>query len=258
MFRLFCIIKDFKSYDPIEVNLPYGIDKDTLIISRHYMNIKINGKIHRINPNVCLYYPAGSPIYSATSDDYYHYYQIQFFRDRSFLTDSFLPASKPIILRDPEHILNMIDLIAYENILEDPNHETIIDYMMRSLLLKIRSYTKTMPDIPFYDKLVWLRQQIYQYPEKNWELSDIADRMHISSGYLYRLYKKAFMVTCKQDTVKSRIQAACHLLTYSRLSVSQIAAHTGYNNTEHFCRQFKKYVLLTPAEYRNTRGDIYD
>lgn len=250
MFKLFCIIKDFKSYDPIEVNLPYGIDKDLLLISKHYMNIKIYGEIHRINPNICIYYPAGTPIYAATSDDYYNDCQVQFFRDESFLTNSFLPVSEPIILRDPEHISNIIDIIAYENILEDPDHEILIDYLIRSLLLKIKSYTKTIPVIPFYDKLVWLRHEIYQHPENNWELSDIAKQLHISSGYLYRLYKKAFMCTCTQDAVKSRIQAAMHLLTYSNLTISQIAAHIGYNNIEHFCRQFKKYALVTPAEYR--------
>lgn len=38
------------------------------------------------------------------------------------------------------------------------------------------------------------------------------------------------------------------------ISLTDIAANTGYDNTNYFCRLFKKYVGMSPAQYRSRKN----
>ena len=69
-------------------------------------------------------------------------------------------------------------------------------------------------------------------------------------------YKEAFHTTCMQDLIKSRIQYSKNALVYSGQSISKIALHAGYNSTEHFCRQFKKYTGMRPSQYRKSKNPV--
>ena len=51
----------------------------------------------------------------------------------------------------------------------------------------------------------------------------------------------------------ARVQAAEELLVSSADSVERIAARCGYNNTEHFIRQFRARTGTTPTGYRKSR-----
>lgn len=46
------------------------------------------------------------------------------------------------------------------------------------------------------------------------------------------------------------LRMASDQLTYTDDTIAQIAEHCGYNNLEHFCRQFKKITGKTPLTYR--------
>ena len=78
----------------------------------------------------------------------------------------------------------------------------------------------------------------------------MANSIHISEGYLQSIYKHFFNTTCIADVINSRIQTASELLISTNKSIEEIAETCGYQNTEHFIRQFKKSIGITPAKYR--------
>ena len=49
-----------------------------------------------------------------------------------------------------------------------------------------------------------------------------------------------------------RIGKAKELLENTDLTVSEICAQTGFNSDQNFIRVFKKYVGMTPGQYRKT------
>lgn len=71
--------------------------------------------------------------------------------------------------------------------------------------------------------------------------------------------QSAFCRFFKDNTNKSftnflnetRINRACSLLLEKKLSISQVAWETGFNNTANFYRQFNKHTGKTPAKFRN-------
>ena len=44
-----------------------------------------------------------------------------------------------------------------------------------------------------------------------------------------------------------------HLLTTTTFPINQIAAQVGYNSRQHFIRQFKNLLGVTPIEYRKSQ-----
>ena len=78
----------------------------------------------------------------------------------------------------------------------------------------------------------------------------MAKDLHISTGYLQLLYKREFNVSCMDDVISFRLLKARDLLIYTTESISEIAWQCGYNNPEHFCRQFRKFTGTSPGEFR--------
>ena len=58
------------------------------------------------------------------------------------------------------------------------------------------------------------------------------------------------VVSAQGDTTDDLIEKAKEILSSSQATISQVAAMCGYDNEEHFMRQFKKNVGVTPTVYR--------
>ncbi len=103
---------------------------------------------------------------------------------------------------------------------------------------------------PYTRALYALRRSIQMEPAKNWTVKRMAERLNISTSYLQALYKQQFGVSCMEDVINNRIRHARHLLEHSQMSSMEIAMECGYHTAEHFNRQFRKIMGMTPLEYR--------
>lgn len=96
-----------------------------------------------------------------------------------------------------------------------------------------------------------LRHEILTNPQKDWNVTDMACSVGVSSSHLHRLYKQFFKVSCLEDIITSRMNRAQQLLAYTHLHIQEIALQCGYKNDSHFMRQFKKRFGMTAVQYRN-------
>ena len=78
----------------------------------------------------------------------------------------------------------------------------------------------------------------------------IANELGMSTSYVQHLYKDFFHVSIQQDIIWGRISYASNLLETSDFTISEIADACGYDNVEHFSRQFKKVQGMTPSKFR--------
>ena len=101
-----------------------------------------------------------------------------------------------------------------------------------------------------YKMFYEIRKEIYQKPFYEWNIENISKRIGFSRCYFQHLYKKFFKVSCITDVINARVDMAKRLLLSTNLSVSDIAEECGYKNTEHFIRQFKNQVGITPRKFR--------
>ena len=112
---------------------------------------------------------------------------------------------------------------------------------------------ETGPADPLFENFLALREEIFRRAAAPWRADDAARRLGVSCGYFHALYKKYFDTTFLADVVRARVQTAEELLVSSADSVERIAARCGYNNTEHFIRQFRARTGTTPTGYRKSR-----
>ena len=47
-----------------------------------------------------------------------------------------------------------------------------------------------------------------------------------------------------------RVEEACVLLNQTQLSVAEVGAAVGYQDTRHFSKVFRRYQSVSPREYR--------
>ena len=88
------------------------------------------------------------------------------------------------------------------------------------------------------------------YREKIY-LSEVAEVLGISEGYLSRLFRSE-TGGCFQDYVnEERVNRASNLLLYSDFSLTQIAEYVNFPNQSYFGKIFRKYKNMTPKAFRD-------
>ncbi|WP_159882187.1 helix-turn-helix domain-containing protein [Paenibacillus puerhi] len=196
-----------------------------------------------------LYAPLQKVYYQACADHYINDW-IRFESNEPYITDSPLPRGVPFSLEDPDYCHKLFELLVIEHNFSRSYRESSIDYLLRMLFNKLlESYFHN--DIPpQYYNLLRLRTAIQINPSDHWTVSKMADYLRISPGYLQNIYKKTFGISCMDDVINSRIRLAKEYLIHSSQSVAEISARCGYQNVEHFCRQFKQITGYSPRTYQ--------
>lgn len=86
--------------------------------------------------------------------------------------------------------------------------------------------------------------------EKNISMKDVCKSLLISESYLTKLFKNHTDYSFVDYLTGYRMQKACELLNDSTLRIYAIAEAVGYRDQRYFSVLFKKYVGVTPREYR--------
>ncbi|MGI6005910.1 MAG: response regulator transcription factor [Ruminococcus sp.] len=89
--------------------------------------------------------------------------------------------------------------------------------------------------------------------EKNIMLADVAEQIHLNAEYFSRRFKKETGYKFSEFLQKIRMEEAYRLLVTTKLSVTEIAGKTGFNNDSYFSSAFKKYFGENPVETRKGR-----
>ena len=166
-----------------------------------------------------------------------------------------LVFNRPFRAADAEFISGLIRNIASEFYSLGTRRTKMLDSLMNMLLIKAgdctgrRDSSQQAAD-PHYSSLIELRAKIYRNPQLKWNVDTMAADVNMSRSYLQHIYREVFGVSCISDVISSKIEKAKEILTGSSCTVSQVAFMCGYDNEEHFMRQFKAQMGVTPSEYR--------
>ena len=90
----------------------------------------------------------------------------------------------------------------------------------------------------------------YTNPDLN--LYMIAKNIGMSEGYVSKIFKEQQGVGILEYINRLRIEKAKELLEDKNLKVNDIAQRVGYIPERNFLRVFKKYVGVTPTQYRDS------
>lgn len=175
--------------------------------------------------------------------------------DSEFFDAFELPFNCPVKFSDSEFISSLIRNIASEYYSLSSRRSKMIDTLMKTLLLKIsdvsgrRDSSQQTVD-PHYTALIELREKVYRNPQMKWNVDAMAADVNMSRSYFQHIYREMFGVSCISDVISGKIEKAKEILSETSCTISQVSAMCGYDNEEHFMRQFKKIVGVTPTKYR--------
>ena len=176
--------------------------------------------------------------------------------DEQELMESLEPVfDTPVRFADTEFICGLMRNISEEFYSLGARRLKMLDSLMRILLIKIsdgavRRDMSVQTTEPHYGLLIELREKIYRNPQMKWNVDTMAAYVNMSRSYFQHIYRETFGVSCIADVISGKIEKAKEILSETGCTVSQVAAMCGYDNEEHFMRQFKKNVGVTPTKYR--------
>jgi AraC-like DNA-binding protein len=81
-------------------------------------------------------------------------------------------------------------------------------------------------------------------------LAGIAARYDLNPSYFSRLFHGHAGMPLVEFINRARIQRSCQLLKRSDASIVDVALAVGYNNLSHFNRLFRRFMGVSPREYR--------
>ena len=97
-------------------------------------------------------------------------------------------------------------------------------------------------------------RSILAYIDRNYmrrlTLDDVAQHVFLNKTYVSQLFGKHLGISFVSYLEGVRIQKAQELLRDTDLSVTEVAAATGYASQSYFTKVFKKRVGVTPLQYR--------
>lgn len=86
--------------------------------------------------------------------------------------------------------------------------------------------------------------------DPNLSVPDVSEAMGISVQHLSRLFRKKLNITVVEQINTARIDLAKKLILQDGMTVNKVAESVGYSNNVTFTRNFRRYVGMSPSEYR--------
>lgn len=104
-----------------------------------------------------------------------------------------------------------------------------------------------------------LTEIIYDFAHRHYReditLDDLAEAIGKSSQYTSKIFKKLFDVNFVDYITGLRMDEAKEHLRTSNMKIRDVALKAGYDDSNYFCRIFKKRTGMTPNEYRRKAYD---
>ena len=88
---------------------------------------------------------------------------------------------------------------------------------------------------------------------KNLKLEEIAEHVHYSVSHFSLMFTKSTSYSPLEYFAQLKVQRACQYLDHTDLPIKSIAYELGFNDPFYFSRVFKKYISLSPQQYKNRK-----
>ena len=229
-----------------------------IVLAKSRIAFRFDGRKAVLPEDTLIIYDGSCEIDYAAEDDFLVCDWVVFDAegDSEFFEPLELIFNLPVRFTDTDLIDELILNITSEFYSMNNHRLKMTDVMLKTVLLKVdeqcrpREISQSSAVEPHYNLLVELREKIYRNPQRKWNVDLMAADVSMSRSYFQHIYREIFGVSCMTDVINGKIEKAKEILSETGCTVSQVAAMCGYDNEEHFMRQFKKIVGVTPTGYR--------
>lgn len=159
---------------------------------------------------------------------------------------------------ESERIMYLLRRMHEEYVGKAAGHEMAFSIYLNELLLEILRQSdsesgdqRITAEFNIQNSIV---ENIMQYLAERYankiSLEQLADHFFLNKHYICHLFKKKTGYTITEFLLHIRIRHAKKYLTYSDMSISEIAGKVGFGSFSNFAHDFKKVVGSPPTHYR--------
>ncbi len=166
---------------------------------------------------------------------------------RLFLTDLYLRIKEKI-----NHTYSTVE-IPFPTNADAIDHIENCHYLYEIILYISEQTEKVLCTVGSSSRSTVLDDILYYIDhnyQNNIKLEGIAPLFGYNSAYLGKIFSKTVGENFNAYVDHKRIKQSKELLKENRLKVYEIAEQVGYKNVDYFHKKFKKYVGMSPAEFR--------
>lgn len=230
-------------------DVPGGYPCYLLLLISSPAELLVDNELQTVAANTAILYTPGSRVYYRANGEEYRNDWIRFSSNESFV-EQFPLKNVPFSVRDAEYCHNLFKLLTWESSFTSANNEANISHLLWVLFSKLHETITDELSNAHTQALIHLHKKICNQPQAPWNIAQMAEEMHLSTSRLQTLYKQMFGISCMDDVINRRLHRAKDQLKVTTKSIREIAESCGYNNVEHFCRQFRQYNGCTPGQFR--------
>lgn len=153
-------------------------------------------------------------------------------------------------------VQNLVENLIWSLVSHQPNGRRLLPVTMGLLFLQLLTCTDQMAaggGSPGGSGLVIRALRMIEESYDCASLSELAAQHGVSTAYLSRLVHEACGKSFKELLQEKRLERAAYLLRESRLSVGDILASVGYDNSSYFYRIFRERFGVSPACFRQVK-----
>ncbi|QJD82080.1 helix-turn-helix domain-containing protein [Cohnella herbarum] len=196
--------------------------------------------------------------YSVVSDQPYRKYWCHFTtRTGSFDLFQWIGVPFCIDVQDPDKITRL-----FEQLIEPSGSSPIVTLIRQkaAMLELLAAYLEQVPVqvLQHRNEEIKRLNVIHDYVDKHLQSSvsvdDLASLLHLHPNYFIAYFKKHFGISPLKYVNRKRIEKAKTLLMTSAHNVKEIADLTGFADTNHFTKFFRKETGFSPTEFRAIYG----
>ncbi|MDF2927222.1 MAG: hypothetical protein K0R57_6136 [Paenibacillaceae bacterium] len=146
------------------------------------------------------------------------------------------------------------DRNPYGELLLLENGQQALQWFESDLLLPAVSFLMSLKHKHVREAITQVLQIIDSHYKQDLSLQLAADLVKMNAYQLSKLFKEQMGENFIHYVTRYRVDKIKELLVETELTISQIAAAVGYNNSQQLIRVFKKVENITPGEYRTANG----
>jgi AraC-like DNA-binding protein len=160
---------------------------------------------------------------------------------------------------DYPEICQLVLLLISELKYKKSNYKSSVKAIVWSLMIFLGRITSELQQkkMPSADKNIHKIMPAIEYISSNYmydiKMQDLANKCFLSVSHFRKLFKTVVHISPSDYINNIKIQAACLLLHNMSKPVLEISESVGFNSLCNFNRNFKKYMGVSPSQWRKSR-----